>query len=96
MMGETPEKTWEQLGKWICNTHWKDSYADPDNKRGYQLCLVGDGDIPLRDIFACLKSNGYDGYLTLEWEKMWAPEIDEPDIAFPAYVQYMRRLVRTV
>jgi sugar phosphate isomerase/epimerase len=96
MSGVTPEKTWEELGRWIRNTHWKDSRIDLDNKRGYQLCLVGNGDIPLKDIFACLKRNGYDGYLTLEWEKMWAPEIEEPDVAFPAYVHYMRNLMETV
>lgn len=93
-IGETPIETWEALGKWIRNTHWKDSYVKRDTKRGYQLCLVGDGDIPLKDIFACLKKNDYDGYLTLEWEKMWCPEIEEPEIAFPRYVQRMRELMR--
>lgn len=92
-VGEAPAKTWEELGKWIRYTHWKDSYTDRKNKRGYQLCLMGKGDVPLADIFACLKNNGYDGYLTLEWEKMWAPEIPDPDIAFPVYVQYMRKLI---
>ena len=96
MNGERPEKTWEVLGKWIRYTHWKDSRVDPDNERGYQLCLVGSGDIPLKDIYACPRSNGYDGYSTLEWEKMWAPEIEEPELAFPGYVQYMGRMMREV
>jgi len=94
-IGETPIKTWEVLGKWILNTHWKDSYVKHDAERGYQLCLVGDGDLPLQDIFACLKNNGYDGYLTLEWEKMWCPAIDEAEIAFPRYVQQMREFLKT-
>ena len=93
-LGETYTKTWEVLGKWIRYTHWKDSYVKPDTKRGYQLCLVGDGDIPLKDIFACLKSNNYDGYLTLEWEKLWCPEIEEPETAFPRYVRVMRELMQ--
>ena len=96
IIGEAPEKTWEQLGKWIRYTHWKDSCPDPENHRGYQLCLIGNGDIPLADIFALLRSKSYDGYLTLEWEKKWAPELDEPEIAFPVYVKYMRKLMETV
>jgi sugar phosphate isomerase/epimerase len=93
-IGESPAETWAALGKWIRNTHWKDSYVERDSKRGYQLCLVGDGDIPLEDIFACLERNGYDGYLTLEWEKKWCPEIEEPEVAFPGYVQRMRELMK--
>src|SRR3989338_793227 len=92
---EAPYETWQVLGKWIYYTHWKDSYISPDTHYGYQLCLVGDGDIPLKDILFCLKNNGYDGYLTLEWEKMCSPEIDEPEVAFPGYVSYIRRLMQT-
>lgn len=93
MIGESPIGTCAALGAWIRNTHWKDSYVKQDTERGYQLCLVGDGDIPLKDMFACLESNGYDGYLTLEWEKMWCPEIEEPETAFPRYVRVMRKLM---
>jgi sugar phosphate isomerase/epimerase len=92
-LGEAPEKTWSTLGKWIFNTHWKDSYIKPDAPRGYRLCLLGEGDIPLEAIFQILKDNGYEGYLTLEWEKRWCPEIEEPEIAFPQFVKYMKGLI---
>ncbi|KRG14444.1 sugar phosphate isomerase/epimerase family protein [Lederbergia galactosidilytica] len=90
--GEQPEKTWELLGDRIKYTHWKDSYPDETAPRGYQLCLMGEGDIPLKRILHLLKQNGYEGYYTLEWEKVWCPEIEEPEVAIPQYIQFMKQL----
>lgn len=94
MKGESPLETWTTLGRWIRNTHWKDSRVQQDLEAGYQLCLTGDGDIPLTEIFECLKNGDYKGYLTLEWEKMWHPEIEEAEIAFPKYVEFMCKMIQ--
>ncbi|GAA3333738.1 hypothetical protein GCM10020331_098970 [Ectobacillus funiculus] len=40
-----------------------------DTDRGYQLCLLREGDVPLQQMLQLLVENGYDGYFTLEWEK---------------------------
>ncbi|WP_312095941.1 sugar phosphate isomerase/epimerase family protein [Niallia sp.] len=93
-IGEEPESTWETLGERIKYTHWKDSYVKKETKRGYQLCLLGEGDIPLQEILSLLKKNGYDGYCTLEWEKKWCPELEEPEIAFKQYSKYMKNILR--
>lgn len=29
--------------------------------------------------------------ISLEWEKRWHPELDEPEVAFPAYAAWMNR-----
>ncbi len=58
----------------------------------FTLCPVGQGDIPIRAILAKLRQDGYDGYFSFEWEKKWVPSLDEPEIAFPAFVNYMRAL----
>lgn len=91
-VGESPQKTWEVLGKWIKYTHWKDSYLKEDGS--LQLCMFGEGDIPLEEIYNVLKDNGYDGYMTLEWEKKWHPEIEEPEEAYPQYAKFMRNLMQ--
>ena len=72
MLDESPELTWETLGDRIKYTHWKDSYIKADSTMGYQLCLLGDGDIPLEQMYRLLKDKGYKGYCTLEWEKIVA------------------------
>jgi sugar phosphate isomerase/epimerase len=92
LIGEGISKTWQTIGKWIKYTHWKDSFIDPNTKRGHQICLVGDGDIPLKEIYSVLRDGNYTGYFTLEWEKKWNPEIEEPEVAFPKYVKVMREL----
>lgn len=94
MVHESPEKTWEYLGDRIKYTHWKDSYLTDKNKRGYQLCLSGEGDIPLQEIYDLLQEKGYDGYFTLEWEKVWWPAIEEPEIAFKQYVEHMKEIAK--
>ncbi len=88
--GEDPVLTWNTLGKRIKYTHWKDSYIKKETDRGYQLCLLGEGDVPLQQMLQLLVGKGYDGYFTLEWEKKWCPEIEEPEIAFKQYVEFMK------
>lgn len=90
-IAEPLAQTWDTLGPWIKNTHWKDGKRTPDGKN--QLCLVGQGEFPLADCVKILKSGGYDGYLTLEWEKKWHPELDEPEIAYPEFVRVMKDLL---
>src|SRR5699024_11928652 len=68
MVHESPEKTWDVLGDRIRYTHWKDSYLTEKAKQGYQLCLMGEGDIPLKKMYDMLQEKGYDGYFTFEWE----------------------------
>lgn len=87
--GEPPETTWSELGRWIRYTHWKDAVGPGEGR----LCRVGEGDLPLRDFLSALRRGGYDGYLTLEWELKWHPELDPPEVAFPAYVRRMRALL---
>lgn len=92
-IGETPEETWEKVGKWIYHTHWKDSKIAIDTVMGFEPCLMGEGDLPHEQIYSVLKNGGYEGYLSLEWEKRWHPELPDPEIALPQYVEYMKRLM---
>lgn len=93
-IGEDPAETWNKLGKWIYHTHWKDSKIALDTVQGFEPCLMGEGDLPHQQIFDILKNGGYNGYLSLEWEKMWHPELPNPEIAFPQYVEYMKNIMK--
>lgn len=95
LLGEQPETTWSALGRWIEYVHVKDSRLTGPERHHFQYCLTGEGDIPLERICRLLQQNGYEGYYTLEWEKKWHPELADADVAFPGYVQYMRRLMKT-
>ncbi|MHC4247992.1 MAG: sugar phosphate isomerase/epimerase family protein [Planctomycetota bacterium] len=90
--GEPPETTWANIGPWVRYTHFKDSVVGEDGK--YHYTLQGEGTLPMREIVDVLAGGGYDGWLTLEWEKMWHPELPEARVAFPAYVATMRALLK--
>jgi sugar phosphate isomerase/epimerase len=92
LRGESPRESWKNIGPYTRYTHVKDSRRRPDG--GFEYCLPGQGDVPLEEIVALLKADGRCDYLTLEWEKLWHPEIPGPEEAFPAYATYLRRLLR--
>ncbi len=93
-LGEAPATTWKETGRWVHHTHWKDSKRNPRAKHGFDPVLMGEGDVPHQEIYQVLKDGDYRGYLSLEWEKRWHPEISEPEIALPQYAEYMRRICR--
>ncbi|SFK99147.1 Sugar phosphate isomerase/epimerase [Paenibacillus sp. 1_12] len=88
--GEEPEITYSELAPFIKHTHVKDAIKSVDGKK---LCLIGDGDVPVPRIVSILKENGYDGWLSLEYEKKWAPYLEEPEVSLPAYISYIKKLV---
>ncbi len=46
---------------------------------------LGEGEVPVREIIGLLAAGGYAGYLSVEWEKYWHPDIEEArDRAAPA------------
>lgn len=87
--GESIVQTVEQLDGHIAATHLKDSVLNTEGE-GYMYVLLGHGDVPLKAALHALKDLGYDGYLALEWEKRWIPELDGPEVAFPQYAQQVR------
>jgi sugar phosphate isomerase/epimerase len=89
---EQPEHTVAELGSWIRHTHLKDSV--PDGKGGRKYVLPGTGDVPMERQVLALRKIGYKGYYCFEWEKVWHPDIGEPEVAFPEYVQVVSAYLR--
>jgi sugar phosphate isomerase/epimerase len=84
--GEDPAHTLALLAPALTYVHLKDSLPTPGQPGAWTYCLLNEGDVPLKNICALLKQAGYDGYLSLEWEKKWHPEIAEPELALPQAV----------
>jgi sugar phosphate isomerase/epimerase len=85
--GESMEETFRRLNKHIKHTHIKDSFGRGTDE---QIRLPGQGDLPVPECLSILKTNGYQGWLSFEWEKKWHPEIEEPEIALPSFIDYMK------
>ncbi len=75
------------LKKYLCFIHLKDSRGEPPQHR---LHLLGEGDIPFRNLCRLLKENDYEGVLGEEFEKAWHPYAAEPEIGIPHFIRTIR------
>ena len=89
MAGESVEHTMRNLRGHVRYTHIKDSRVDPHSAK-YFYVPTGEGDIPLLDAISMLHNDGYEGYLTLEWEKRWDTSLESPDIIFPHFADKVK------
>lgn len=83
---EAPAIVYPKLKKYIYHTHIKD-YRMEGGKMRY--CFLGTGESPIMAAVELLRRDNYKGYYSFEWEKLWHPEIEEPDLAFAAYAKEM-------
>lgn len=84
---EQPAHTFKQLGRYVRHTHLKDSKPDGQEVK---YVLTGAGTVPVRETVRVLVAGGYKGYYSFEWEKLWHPEIEEPEVAFPHFAKVIR------
>lgn len=89
-VGESPADVVRALGPSIRGVHVKDALRHDGD---WQLVPLGEGDVPVRESVAALRELGYDGWLTVEWEKRWHPELAEPEIALPRELTALRALL---
>jgi sugar phosphate isomerase/epimerase len=75
---EAPEFTVKQLGPWIRHTHLKDSVGKGEDRK---YVLTGTGNVPIERQIKALQSIGYKGFYCFEWEKVWHPDLADPQIA---------------
>lgn len=98
-MGESPAQTLSTLhnGKAVAHVHIKDAYRrQPENNLDeWQLCLLERGEVPVKEIVRLLQAVDYKDYLSLEWEKKWHPEIEEPEVALPQVATLLRQYLST-
>lgn len=94
---ETPAESYTAIGDRIGYTHVKDAVYDPEHPQamqdGWRYVLPGEGQLPLAEAISLLKKNGYDGWILFEQEKRWHPTLAEPEVAFPAFVNWIRPLL---
>jgi sugar phosphate isomerase/epimerase len=87
LAGETAETTFRFVADRLVHVHIKDGGGPPDPERNE---LLGHGCVPMSSILRMLKSSGYDGWLSVEWEKVWQPSIPDADVALLQYADGLR------
>jgi sugar phosphate isomerase/epimerase len=84
---EPPDVTYGALRKWIHHTHLKDAVGDGPNRK---YVLTGRGNIPVKRQIEVLHAGSYKGYYCFEWEKVWHPELEDPEIAIADYARVVK------
>ena len=87
--GESADATIKNLGTYVKHVHLRDS----DDNGDYQL--IGEGNMPIPDMIRALGSINYDGFISLEWKPEWMEDLQDREIIFPYYVNYMSRFHST-
>ncbi len=85
---EDAETTIKNLGAYVRHVHIKDA-AVSDN--GIEFCLMGEGELPVEEMMLALRSVNYDGFISLEWHPEWCEELDDMEIIFSQFVNYMKQ-----
>jgi sugar phosphate isomerase/epimerase len=84
---EAPADVYPKLKKYIYHLHVKDARLVDDKP---QYVFLGKGDVPIMNALDILAADNYKGFYSFEWEKLWHPEIAEPELALADYAQAMK------
>ena len=85
---ESPEEVIRNLGAYVRHVHVCDARK---TEKGLEYCLVGEGELPLRDMMLALRSVNYDGFLSLVWDPAWCEELDDMEIIYAQYAGFMKQ-----
>ena len=89
-MGESVAEVIGLLGPYLAHVHVKDARRVVPGEDRWALVLGGEGEVPVREQLQALREHGYQGYVSVEWEKKWHPEIAEPEVALPQHLAWLR------
>jgi sugar phosphate isomerase/epimerase len=84
---EAPADVYPKLKKYIYHLHVKDAKLVDDK---LQYVFLGKGDVPIMNALDILSADNYKGFYSFEWEKLWHPEIAEPELALADYPQAIK------
>lgn len=88
---EPLEETYALIRDRVVHVHFKDSKKTPDGK--IEPVLVGRGEVDLLRGLKTLHDGGYKGWVSFEWEKKWHPNLEEPEVAFPHFIEVMKDIM---
>lgn len=84
--GESPSLVYPKIKKHIRHVHVKDAVKEGGKLR---YTFLGKGEVPVFEAIDLLANDNYRGYYSFEWEKLWHPEIAEPELALADFPKAM-------
>lgn len=92
MVGESPYLSVPTLNSKIQYVQVKDAKL---GALGATYTKLGEGDVKVEKFLTRLRGIGYKGWVTLEWEKAWLPNIAEPEEILPDAIKKMREWIKS-
>ncbi|MBR2589761.1 MAG: AMP-binding protein [Clostridia bacterium] len=86
--GEKPDEVIKNLGAYVKHVQLSDTKKTAN---GVEYCLIGEGDLPLKDMMLALRSVNYDGFISLVWDPKWCEEIADMENVFSHFVNFMKQ-----
>ena len=86
--GEEPEQIIKNLGAYVKHVHIRDAVKVGNE---YEHCLIGEGELPIDEMMLALRSVNYDGYFSLIWDPAWCEELDDMEIIFSQFINFMKQ-----
>lgn len=71
--GEDPAATWAALQGPVPHVHIKDSVSEPSARHPFTYVQLGEGEFDLDGTLSLLRESGFDGIVSIEWERKWHP-----------------------
>jgi sugar phosphate isomerase/epimerase len=92
MVGESPYTSVPTLNSKIAYTQVKDAKL---GQLGATYTKLGEGDVRIEHFMTRLRGIGYRGWVTVEWEKAWLPNIAEPEEILPDAIKKLREWTKS-
>jgi sugar phosphate isomerase/epimerase len=83
--GDTIEEAGRVVQPYLAHIHLRDAKPVTGSEHWLPV-LAGKGRVSFAKAVAAIRELNYDGYISFEWEKYWRPEIEEPEVALPDFI----------
>ena len=89
--GDSIEHAGRTVQPYLAHIHLRDARPVSGSEHWLPV-LAGAGNVSFADTLVAIRELNYEGYLSFEWEKYWHPEIEEPEVALPDFINAVEKL----
>ena len=89
--GDSIEHASQTVEPFLCHIHLRDA-RPVESSEHWLPVLAGEGKVSFEDTLNAIAKLNYTGYVSFEWEKYWHPEIEDPEVALPNFINAIRKL----
>jgi len=89
--GDSIEHASETVEPFLSHIHLRDARPVSESEHWLPV-LAGSGNVSFEETLKAIAKLNYSGYVSFEWEKYWHPELEEPEVALPNFINAIRKL----